>query len=305
MSLFVPEDPEEPHVTVKQEEEVMEVDELIEEEDIEEEELIEDEDDPIIREIPIHLNPIDDESMKLMLLQYTTRRKQGDNEHKKSSIPDSFRYKPKSQVIELELPFEKDKFFNEDKSKNWNGLKGQLLRGVVNRKDSSGYFMGRIGKDGEVHLSPITGGTTQLRPSFRYIDEVRLKKIQREAEEAKQLARKMPGTLAGSELANEEARKKNATMHVVQMTAKSSNQAIPRLGGALLSKKGEDEEVAETYDVLARGNYDEEAIEGVLDDDGGEVLESKMRQGEYVDVLVGDASEEAVKVSEDGNEGGE
>ncbi|QPG74985.1 hypothetical protein FOA43_002325 [Brettanomyces nanus] len=279
-SLFVSDDAE-VEVTVKQEEEeiLMEVDEEVTEKEEEETE----DDDPVLREIPIHLNTTDPQKLDLMLLQYTTRKNSG------GSVPTSIEYKPNSKVVEMELPFEQTKFFNEDKSKGWNKLEGQMLRGVVCRNETSGYFMGRVGQDGELYFNPITGGTAQLRPSFRYIDDLRQKKIQKEAEEAKQLANDSSTKVIGErERQGNLAAARAAALHVVQMTAKSSNQTIPRLGGALLSKKQEDDETAETYEVLPREKYDVKQMEMQLggSDSDAAVLKPAATQAEYIEMLM-------------------
>lgn len=245
-----------------------------------------DESDPVIKEVGIHLNPVDPEVMKLMVLQYTTR-KQSQMKEDTSCIPEVLKYKPKSKVTELILPFEKKRFYNEDKASKWDDLHGELLRGVAIQNDSCQYYMGRVGEDKELHLVPVTGGTSQMRPSFKYIDEHRQKKLEKEAEDAKGVTSSLPPELRRRMIKQETERKPTTTaMHVVQMTAKSSNRAIPRLGKALMSKKTEDEEAGDEYKVLSKDKYDYKKLESELEDDGGEVWKSTATPDEYEELLL-------------------
>ncbi|KAG7873693.1 hypothetical protein KL938_005103 [Ogataea parapolymorpha] len=168
--------------------------------------------DPVIKEIPIRINgpPL------LMVQQPTVNR---------YSTISQTRLKPASGVLEMDIPTDTSRFYDESKASKWGGTNYQTLKGVL--VDGNGYYVGRV-SEGELHLSPVTK-TCQLRPSFKYIDEMKARKQQREKELNKQL---------DDQVMSEDKKK----AHVVQMTAKSTNENALRLGGALVSKKLEDEE---------------------------------------------------------------
>lgn len=225
--------------------------------------------DPVVNEIPIHLSPTD---LKLMLLQYTTR-----GSGKDGKLPDSIQWKKKSGVVELELPFDQGKYLNREKAENWTGSEtGQLLRGVVGQSEDSGYYIGHVDDAGELRLTPLRGGTAQLRPSFKYIDEAKLRKQNEES-----VANGLPVAVDITD---------KRSLHVVQMTAKSPNQAVPRLGAALMSKKQEDEEQADEYDLKRAGQYDYEEIKKKLELDHG-VLEASGTASDYVEALMSSSAE--------------
>ncbi|KAG7794246.1 hypothetical protein KL929_005179 [Ogataea haglerorum] len=168
--------------------------------------------DPVIKEISIRVN-----GPSLLMVQQPTV-------HKYSTISQT-RLKPASGVLEMDIPIDTSRFYDESKASQWGGTNYQTLRGVL--VGGNGYYVGRM-RDGELHLSPVTK-TCQLRPSFKYIDEMKARKQQREKELNKQLE---------DQVMTDDKKK----AHVVQMTAKSTNENALRLGGALVSKKLEDEE---------------------------------------------------------------
>ena len=256
------------------------VEEDVEEDDDEGEEEEKEEDDPIVKEIPIHLNPDIAEKLQLILLQYTTRSKETGKEDTGNRLPKQLQYKEKSNVVEVELPFDETKFFSKEKADKWDKIKGEKLRGVVSNNNNCQYFMGHVGTDKELHLVPVNGGTAQMRPSFKYIDELKLRKMKEEAENEKKSLR--------PELLREEDKKPTVTsMHVVQMTAKSSNRAIPRLGGALRSEKLENEEIAKSFDYLGKDSYDYKKFEDEMNSsEEDKILQSSETQAEYLKKLM-------------------
>lgn len=240
------------------------------------------EDDPVVEEIPIHMNPDIAEKLQLLLLQYTTRSNKAGKYEPGGELPKQFQYKERSDVVEVELPFDDTKFFSKEKADKWDKIRGERLRGVVCKNDNCKYFMGRVGTDKELHLVPVNGGTAQMRPDFRYIDELKLRKLKEEAENEKKSLR--------PELLREEEKKPTiSSMHVVQMTAKSSNRAAPRLGGALRSEKIENEEIAKNFEYLGQKSYDYKAMEGEIEGAGHEDKELRPTEtsSEYFGKLMG------------------
>ncbi|KAH3664244.1 hypothetical protein OGAPHI_004596 [Ogataea philodendri] len=175
--------------------------------------------DPVVKEIPLRLD-----GPATLMVQYP--RKSTEN------TISEVRLKPNSGILEMDIPTDTTRFYDETKAARWSGTTNQTLKGVLT--NGNGYYVGRV-RDGELHLSPVTKNC-QLRPSFKYIDDLKASKQQREKELNKQL---------DDQIAPMDEKKR---AHVVQMTAKSTSETALRLGGALVSKKTEDEEEWEVYE---------------------------------------------------------
>ncbi|ODV82097.1 uncharacterized protein CANTADRAFT_24763 [Suhomyces tanzawaensis NRRL Y-17324] len=161
-------------------------------------------DDPIIDSIPLVMNTLSSRSTQsLHVLQYPGRPKTRplDQEEYRAAV------KEESNYLEVRLPLDTNKFFNANKVEEWGETIGeQTLNGVLDKTDG-GYYVGQIVKDGDsrkIVLVPVDS-TTQLRPSFKYIDDIdQMAQTQRRAEASE---------------AN-----KNTNFQILQSSAKSSSQ---------------------------------------------------------------------------------
>lgn len=146
----------------------------------------------------------------------------------------------------------------------------------------SRYLVGVQDNEGHLHLTPISD-TCMLRPHFTYIDNVKTNKLERERE----LQRELNDTTSGSsgnkanDKDGEDAKKKNVS--VVTMSAKSTKENIPRLGGALLSAKLETEEQGQLYQIVPSN---EAFVNSQFTENSGNVLHSRLSQHEYLDLLL-------------------
>ncbi|GMM43939.1 hypothetical protein DAPK24_005140 [Pichia kluyveri] len=143
------------------------------------------------------------------------------------------------------------------------------------------YLIGIQDENGELHITPISD-TCMLRPHFVYIDNTKLSKIERERELERELNE---GNNNKNENKNEEEKKK-ANVSVVTMSAKSTKENLPRLGGALLSAKIENEEDSKSYQIMPS---DGEFIKEQFTENSGNVLSSQLSQNEYLDLLLNQA----------------
>lgn len=145
----------------------------------------------------------------------------------------------------------------------------------------SRYLVGVQDDEGRLHLTPISD-TCMLRPHFKYIDNAKMSKIERERERERELNDNANSNGGNKEDENDsKQRKKNVS--VVTMSAKSSKENIPRLGGALLSAKLESEEDSKEYAVIA---CDREFVQSHFVEKTGNILQSKLSQQEYLDLLL-------------------
>jgi DNA-directed RNA polymerase-3 subunit RPC5 len=153
--------------------------------------------------------------------------------------------KPESGFIEVDVPVDTTRFYDEMKADGWGGVSKQTLQGVL--LDLEGYFVGNV-QNGELILLPLNG-ITQLRSSLKHID--------REFNDKKEMTR----------LENNANRTNGHDIQVVQMTVRSTTDNAPRLGGALLARKKVDEE---TYQVLTWNDLNDESTKKIRE----ELLES-------------------------------
>ncbi|KAG0667468.1 DNA-directed RNA polymerase III subunit C37 [Maudiozyma exigua] len=174
-------------------------------------------DDPVVKEIPLNFAGKDE---NLHILQYINKLRLIN--HKLSEHPPiaAARYKSNSDLWEIDIPLDVKAFFNADKAQeNWNGVQAQTLKGVgVSSESQYAAFM----QDNQAYLVPIKT-TTQLKPFFKYIDDVSLKKKQEES--------KLNPTAASQ-------RAQVVTMSVKSVSDASQN----RLTGSLLAHKVAEEE---------------------------------------------------------------
>ncbi|GMM32074.1 DNA-directed RNA polymerase III subunit C37 [Martiniozyma asiatica (nom. inval.)] len=225
-------------------------------------------DDPVITTIPVHLTK---NSLKPLLLQFPTKAVNSQLVKQNLDSVQHIQYKPKSNTIELELPIQKDRYFSQETADRV-GAASQVLRGVIINNNSesklkgsdiikpqpgttggSSYYLTVLNSDG-LHLTPLED-TTMLRPHFAHIDATKIEKPQ-------------------------ESVGKAAKINVVTMTATSARESsVPRLGGALLSAKLENEEDGVLLDVKKGG------LEPFIDK-SGKRLTSNVSEDEYLDRLL-------------------
>lgn len=237
-------------------------------------------DDPIIEEMPIHLNfdPLVN-NCEIDVFQYPTRTISSYAGSNNSQSILNSRIKDNSGVIELEIPMNTTKFFDDSKSNKWLQTKTQTLRGVFN--ENAGYYVGIV-KDKQLYLNKVSK-TSQLRPSFKYIDEAKSIRIQNERE-------------LNSRIINDDADKKKEAnggkngAHVVQMAVKSSGENVPRLGGALQSCKLEEGEFFVDYKWNNAESESSQNLRQELINEEDEVLVSRDSQSKYFDDLLSDVT---------------
>ncbi|CAB4254581.1 similar to Saccharomyces cerevisiae YKR025W RPC37 RNA polymerase III subunit C37 [Maudiozyma barnettii] len=215
--------------------------------------------DPIVKEIPLNFGGKDE---NLHIFQYINKLRLVN--HKPSEHPpiSAARYKTKSALWEIDVPLDSKAFFNEDKAKeNWNGVEVQTLKGVgVDNTSQYAAFM----EDNQAYLVPVKT-TTQLKPFFKYIDAVNLKKKQEES--------KLNATPASQRA------------QVVTMSVKSVNDASQnRLTGSLLAHKVADEEIQ--TDLNWAENTVSQFRESVIKESSESTVKPVESHEEYINHLI-------------------
>lgn len=150
----------------------------------------------------------------------------------------------------------------------------------------SRYLVGVQDKEGRLHVTPLSD-TCMLRPHFSYIDQSKMSKLERERELQRELngegGNNSSNSGNGKESSNgAEEEKKAKNVSVVTMSAKSTKENVPRLGGALLSAKLENEEEGKEFAIVP---CDEEFIAKHFVETSNNVLRSKFTQREYLELL--------------------
>jgi len=122
-------------------------------------------DDPVVKSYNIHvtsrLSPFS------YLLQYPTR-----NSQRPYPNPISTKYKPKTKILQLEIPIDTTQYYDSEKAEKFQGegekgkfdrfrIEGNMMSG------KAGYAVGVIRGD-ELHLTPLSG-TGIMRPTFEYL----------------------------------------------------------------------------------------------------------------------------------------
>ncbi|SMN19296.1 similar to Saccharomyces cerevisiae YKR025W RPC37 RNA polymerase III subunit C37 [Maudiozyma saulgeensis] len=218
-----------------------------------------DDDDPVVKEIPLNFGGKDE---NLHIFQYINKLRLVN--HKPSEHPpiSAARYKSKSSLWEIDVPLDSKAFFNEDKAKeNWNGVEVQTLKGVgVNNICQYAAFM----EDNQAYLVPVRT-TAQLKPFFKYIDAVNLKRRQEES--------KLNATPASQRA------------QVVTMSVKSVNDSSQnRLTGSLLAHKVADEETQ--VDLNWAENTVRQFRESVIKESSESIVKPIESHEEYLNHLV-------------------
>lgn len=198
-------------------------------------------DDEIVLEYPVYYST--EYLEKLYLLQYPTRSAGRQLTDRKGTGIANSRIKPKSQVIEVDVPIETTQFYDNEKGEHWGGLNQQTFGGVA--KPVEGYMIG-VFKDKELHLNPVHA-TAQLRPQFQYISQP-------------------PAPIGDAAMAStvidkekEAANTPKSGPKAVHLSAKIVGDNAPSFSGALTArKKMEDEEfvVMDWYDLDTAESWD-------------------------------------------------
>lgn len=214
---------------VAEDEDISESPALEEYQDTNEEVMEEEDDDPVILTLPIfHGSLPHRSSQSLHVLQYTNRPKNRPftDERLKTSI------KVDSKVVEVKVPMDTSKFYDESRC---DELGGQVvtsnLQGVLTSTDGGLYVGQLVEKDEALGMVLIpVDSTAQLKPLFKYIDDLDLARSAHARQEAATLDQTKP-----------------AAVQVLQTAAKASNQLLSEgtyggLGSCLRHIKRFDEE---------------------------------------------------------------
>lgn len=143
-----------------------------EDEDSDEEDENDNEDhDPIIKSIPLILNNLPNRNRQsLHVMQYLNRPKARPFSHDVLNAS----VKKESNYIEVKVPLNTDKFYDHSKQQEWGTkVEDHGLQGVLN-KSEGGLYVAKVVKhqgDTKIVLLPVDS-TTQLRPSFKYLDDL-------------------------------------------------------------------------------------------------------------------------------------
>lgn len=179
-------------------------------------------DDPVIQQIPVYVtNELDG---KVNIFQFPSRSSTKPLVGN-SGVVDA-RLKPHVGIVEVDIPIETRRFYDEDKKEQWGPVNKQTFGGPLKEVLAINNMVG-IFKDGELHLTKVSK-ISQLRPQFRYFEKEVPKPeptVQREA-------------------------------RTIQMSAKSAGDLAPKFSGALSARKMADDE-----DNLSLYWYDRDSSE--------------------------------------------
>lgn len=222
--------------------------------------IMEEDDDPVITEIPIILTskPSD---LTLNAIQFPGRPP--NRPYTDANRVLQSRLKPPTSLIEVDVPLDTQKFFDVHKSDEWGGVQTQTLTGVLCSLE--GYYVARVDA-GELIMCPLDQ-VAQMRPSLNYIDK--------EVAAKKELNRL------------DHVQHHRETVQVVQMSVKTTTDAAPRLGGALLARRKVEESEYEVVRWCDSG--DEEAIrvrEEMFEVQKRDQLQSIVTEEDYLNLLV-------------------
>lgn len=218
------------------------------------------EDDPVVQEFAVFSsNNLGD---NIRLLQYPTRSVYRPLVEDQGRGIREARIKPKSGIVEVDIPLVTNKFYDKEKGESWNNVDRQTFGGVL--KQGQGRYMVGVFKEGELHVSPIHS-VAQLRPQFKYFDN----------------------QMAAEKDASRSLRADSATQReakAVQMTAKSSNDLAPKYSGALAARKVADEETYTKLDWYDRdSNESWDLSEKLINESHKQPLYSSTTSEQYSD----------------------
>lgn len=181
-----------------------------------------------------------------------------------------------------------ENFKEKEKEKNKRNqdisatIEANTIRAQPGAVGGSRYLIGLQDKEGRMHLTPISD-TCMLRPHFTYIDQAKMSKLEKERELERELNDNGEKEKVEKEKHGNGGDEKKQNISVVTMSAKSTKENIPRLGGALMSAKLEMDEESKSYEII---KCSETFVKGQFVDDSGKILHSKLSQNEYLDLLL-------------------
>lgn len=164
-------------------------------------EVVEQEEDPVVESIPLVMNSVCDRlKNSIHLLQY-----QG----KPSNAPFPIQHlaaavKQESNFVEISVPLDTNKFYDESKVEEWGHVEHHKHTGVLNKTNGGIYAAQFVVREGQkkIILIPVDS-SAQLRPTFKYMDDAENQKLQQRRE------------------FNEPAKTSQQNVHILQSSAKS------------------------------------------------------------------------------------
>lgn len=225
-------------------------------------------DDPVIESIPLVLNTLPQRATQSMhILQFPGRPKT------RPFATDLLRaaVKPELQVVEVRVPLDTHKFYDEARSEEWGvRVEEHALQGVLNRTDGV-LYAGQILADAgskKIVLVPVDS-TTQLKPSFKYLDDIETQRLNQ---------RRM-----------DSGDHKPGNVQILQTSAKSTqipDGAAAALGESLKHMKRLEEE--DWHNLSWRTSDDSGTVDlkhALAHGADGVVLETDTTMAEYIDQL--------------------
>lgn len=225
--------------------------------------------DPVVESIPLVMNTVPDRvknSIHLLQYQGKSNKSPFPLKHLEAGV------KPESNFVQVSVPLDTSKFYDESKVEEWGHIEEHKHTGVLNKTNGGIYAAKCIVRDGQkkIILIPIDS-SAQLRPTFKYMDDAENQKLQQRKE-------------------FNEPKQTQSNVHILQSTAKANSKATTNdpLSNAALGeslrhvRKFEQEE-------WTKVNWDETNENNVLFDklDTTESikLHTKTTMDNYLDVL--------------------
>lgn len=235
------------------------------------------ENDPIVESIPLFLNKPPEGYLPLLV-------------QSKHEIPSNstIKFKQTSQVLQVETPLETQRHFSAEQASRL-GASAKVLKGVIidntpqpdsdsttirsqpGSNGGSDYYILALAKNGEAHLTP-TPHTIVLNSDFQHIDQAKAERMQEHSQHF----------LTSQQQQQQQNGAQDGKVNVVTMSAKSTRELQPRLGGALLSSKLEGDEDS-TILQISDSNDKDFLISKVV-----EPVEVTLTRDEYLESLLRD-----------------
>lgn len=191
--------------------------------------------DPVVSSVPVYLNQLGGQLYPLLV-----QAQGGISAHSRVA------YKAQSGVVEVRTALEGDRCFSAVQAEAL-GAADNVLKGVVipnGEEDQTGGIRPQPGtrggaeyyvltqKEGSLHLTPAPN-TVVLNGDFHHIDAAKAERLQGHAPVREPIAPSGEGKV-----------------NIVTMSAKSTREVLPRLGGALLGAKVEEAEDAQELKLV-------------------------------------------------------
>ncbi|CCE86410.1 Piso0_004897 [Millerozyma farinosa CBS 7064] len=229
-------------------------------------------DDPIVESISLVMNQVPHPSTQsLHLIQYVGKPKTTslDDQNISGSI------KEESNYLELNVPLDTSRFYDETRAEEWEAqVTENSLRGVFDKTSGGLYAAHFVISNGtkKMVLVPIDS-TTQIRSSFKYLDEIDMKK--------------------NSSTVNWMEPTKQSKMHILQTSGKnaqsntSDGSTSHALGDTLKHVKKFEEEDWSALRIVEPNHADSEQVRREIANNADDlILETETRMDEYLDTLI-------------------